>query len=54
MINNSSARTSPSLLGRLRQDAADERAWSEFVQRYGGQILHWRRKGSCRRRMLRT
>ena len=35
MNNNSAARTSPSLLGRLRQETKDEVAWSEFVRRYG-------------------
>ena len=36
-----SARTSPSLLGRLRQGAADQQAWAEFVRRYGAQIYQW-------------
>jgi RNA polymerase sigma factor (sigma-70 family) len=44
MMSNSAARTSPSLLGRLRQDRADELAWSEFVRRYAPQILQWCRK----------
>ena len=44
MANESAARTSPSLLGRLRQDARDEMAWADFVQRYGTQILRWCRK----------
>jgi RNA polymerase sigma-70 factor (ECF subfamily) len=43
MLGNSAARTSPSLLGRL-QDTSNEQAWSEFVRRYGGQILQWCRK----------
>jgi RNA polymerase sigma-70 factor (ECF subfamily) len=44
MSKHSVDRTSPSLLGRLRRDSADEVAWSEFVQRYGPQLLHWCRK----------
>jgi RNA polymerase sigma-70 factor (ECF subfamily) len=45
MLADSGARTSPSLLGRLRQDTTDEQAWAEFVKRYGAQILQWCRKG---------
>jgi RNA polymerase sigma-70 factor (ECF subfamily) len=37
-------RTSASLLGRLRANAADQAAWSEFVRRYGRQIYRWCRK----------
>jgi RNA polymerase sigma factor (sigma-70 family) len=44
MNNNSAARTSPSLLGRLRQETKDDVAWMEFVRRYGAQILQWCRK----------
>ena len=44
MNNNSPARTSPSLLGRLRQETRDDVAWSDFVRRYGAQILQWCRK----------
>ncbi|OAI50315.1 hypothetical protein AYO44_17855 [Planctomycetaceae bacterium SCGC AG-212-F19] len=36
--------TSPTLLGRLQQDAADQEAWRLFVRRYGPRIYHW-----CRR-----
>jgi RNA polymerase sigma-70 factor (ECF subfamily) len=43
-MSHSIARTSPSLLGRLRQDVTDQLAWSEFVQRYGPLILQWCRK----------
>jgi RNA polymerase sigma-70 factor (ECF subfamily) len=32
------------LLGRIRQDPSNQRAWEDFVHRYGTQILHW-----CRR-----
>jgi RNA polymerase sigma factor (sigma-70 family) len=44
MPGNSAARTSPSLLGRLRQDVRDEVAWGEFVRRYATTILLWCRK----------
>jgi RNA polymerase sigma-70 factor (ECF subfamily) len=44
MREKSAASTSPSLLGRLRQESRDEQAWSEFVRRYGVQIRHWCRK----------
>jgi RNA polymerase sigma-70 factor (ECF subfamily) len=37
-------RTSASLLGRLRQDAADQVAWGEFVRRYGPLVYGWSRK----------
>jgi RNA polymerase sigma-70 factor (ECF subfamily) len=33
--------TRTSLLIRLRQEPADQGAWNEFVQRYGGMILAW-------------
>ena len=39
-----SGRTSASLLARLRKDAPDQAAWSEFVRRYGQQIYRWCRK----------
>jgi RNA polymerase sigma factor (sigma-70 family) len=39
-----SARTSPSLLGRLRLDVADPADWAEFVRRYTPLIREW-----CRR-----
>jgi RNA polymerase sigma-70 factor (ECF subfamily) len=37
-------RTNASLLRRVRQDAADQTAWSEFVNRYGRQVYEWCRK----------
>jgi RNA polymerase sigma factor (sigma-70 family) len=40
----SAAQTSSTLLRRLRQDASSDFAWSEFVRRYGAQILQWCRK----------
>jgi RNA polymerase sigma-70 factor (ECF subfamily) len=36
--------TSPTLLGRLRQQPADEAAWNEFVRRYGPKVLAWCRQ----------
>jgi RNA polymerase sigma factor (sigma-70 family) len=36
--------TSPTLLGRLRQDPADPAAWSTFVLRYGPRIHTWCRQ----------
>lgn len=44
MSGSFALRTSPSLLGRLRQDAANQAAWAEFVARYGPQVYRW-----CRR-----
>lgn len=44
MKDHSAARTSPSLLERLRRTTRDDAAWSEFVRRYGSQILQWTRK----------
>jgi RNA polymerase sigma-70 factor (ECF subfamily) len=35
------ARTSTTLLARLRTVPTDQAAWREFVQRYGGQIYSW-------------
>jgi RNA polymerase sigma-70 factor (ECF subfamily) len=36
--------TSATLLGRLRNDPADQAAWAEFVCRYAPQIYAWCRK----------
>jgi RNA polymerase sigma-70 factor (ECF subfamily) len=36
-----SARTSPTLLGRLRLCPTDQAAWSEFVDRYAPVIFRW-------------
>jgi RNA polymerase sigma factor (sigma-70 family) len=41
------SKTSPTLLGRLRQQPDDQAAWDEFVERYGRKILGW-----CRQRKL--
>jgi RNA polymerase sigma factor (sigma-70 family) len=35
------ARTSASLLGRLRRSPADQAAWGEFVDRYGPRVYAW-------------
>src|SRR5262245_36002423 len=47
MSNRPFEPTSTPLLGRLRQDPADQAAWGEFVRRYGPVIYRW-----CRRRQL--
>jgi RNA polymerase sigma-70 factor (ECF subfamily) len=44
MASSSGARTSASLLGRLRRESTDQAAWAEFVRRYGHQIYRWCRK----------
>ena len=44
MGRDSSLKTSPSLLGRLRDSPEDQSAWSEFVGRYQPRLLAW-----CRR-----
>jgi RNA polymerase sigma-70 factor (ECF subfamily) len=44
MDDPSSSQTSPTLLGRLRQNPTDQAAWGEFVRRYGPQISAWCRK----------
>ena len=33
--------TSRTLLGRLAVSPPDEKAWEEFVDRYGPRIIHW-------------
>ncbi len=37
-------RTSPTLLGRLRNSPEDQAAWAEFVDRYGPIVYRWCRK----------
>jgi RNA polymerase sigma-70 factor (ECF subfamily) len=44
MDHDSIPLTSTTLLGRLRQDPADQAAWAEFVRRYGPHVYRW-----CRR-----
>jgi RNA polymerase sigma factor (sigma-70 family) len=44
MGSPSDSQTSPSLLGRLRRDPADQAAWGEFVDRYGRKIYAWCRQ----------
>jgi RNA polymerase sigma factor (sigma-70 family) len=46
-MDGSGARTSPTLLGRLRTAPTDQTAWGEFVDRYGPRIYAW-----CRRWQL--
>jgi RNA polymerase sigma-70 factor (ECF subfamily) len=41
MDSSSGSHTSPTLLGRLRQDPADQASWAEFVERYGRRICGW-------------
>jgi len=41
------SQTSPTLLGRLRQQPADQQAWEWFVARYGPTIFSW-----CRQQKL--
>jgi RNA polymerase sigma-70 factor (ECF subfamily) len=47
MSGDSGGQTSPTLLGRLRQDPTDQGAWGQFVSRYGPKIYGW-----CRGRGL--
>ena len=47
MSEGSSLKTSPSLLGRLRETPEDQSAWGEFVARYQPRLLEW-----CRRWQL--
>jgi RNA polymerase sigma-70 factor (ECF subfamily) len=44
MGDDSQMMTRVSLLVRLRQEPADERAWDEFMRRYGPLILAWCRQ----------
>lgn len=44
MADDPQSRTSPTLLGKLRQDPADQAAWGRFVDYYGPRIHGW-----CRR-----
>jgi RNA polymerase sigma-70 factor (ECF subfamily) len=41
MADASGSQTSPTLLGRLRQQPHDQAAWEEFVERYGRQVFAW-------------
>jgi RNA polymerase sigma-70 factor (ECF subfamily) len=45
MDPSSGSYTSPTLLGRLRQEPADQAAWAQFVERYGRRIYAWCRTG---------
>jgi RNA polymerase sigma-70 factor (ECF subfamily) len=44
MGSDSGSQTSPTLLGRLRQDPRDPAAWALFVEHYGPRIYGWCRK----------
>jgi RNA polymerase sigma-70 factor (ECF subfamily) len=41
MTRAANSGTRVTLLGRLRSDPSDQRAWAEFVGHYGGKVLHW-------------
>jgi RNA polymerase sigma-70 factor (ECF subfamily) len=41
MTHDPAPSTSTTLLGRLRQQPADQAAWAEFVRRYGPQVYRW-------------
>lgn len=43
-MDSTASRTSATLLGRLRQDPSDQKAWSQFLARYGPKVYGW-----CRR-----
>jgi len=45
MDHSSGPHTSPTLLGRLQQEPADQDAWAQFVERYGRRIFAWCRLG---------
>ena len=44
MSGDSSLKTSPSLLARLRDSPEDQSAWGEFVGRYQPRLLAWGRR----------
>ena len=50
MTSGADAKTSTTLLRRLRQDPTDPSAWNEFVERYGRMIYRWCRRITCKRR----
>ena len=41
MTSASGSQTSPTLLGRLRQEPTDQEAWALFVDHYGPRIYGW-------------
>jgi RNA polymerase sigma-70 factor (ECF subfamily) len=41
MARDDKSQTSPTLLGRLRQNPIDQAAWEAFVDRYGPKIQAW-------------
>jgi RNA polymerase sigma factor (sigma-70 family) len=44
MHSSSGRGTSPTLLGRLRLEPADQQAWEEFVDRYSRKVYAWCRQ----------
>jgi len=46
MASDSGPRTSPTLLGKLRTDPANEETWCRFVDYYGPKIYGWCRRWS--------
>jgi RNA polymerase sigma factor (sigma-70 family) len=44
MSNTPESSTSATLIGRLKASPTDERAWQEFVQRYGPKVHAWARQ----------
>jgi RNA polymerase sigma factor (sigma-70 family) len=44
MSGSTDSRTSPTLLGRLREEPTDQAAWHEFVDRYGRKVYAWCRQ----------
>jgi RNA polymerase sigma-70 factor (ECF subfamily) len=44
MVDSAGSRTSPTLLGRLRDSPTDQAAWGEFVDRYGRKVYGWCRQ----------
>src|SRR5262249_23519982 len=45
MDRPSDSHTSPTLLGRLRQEPTDQAAWAQLVERYGRRIYAWCHQG---------
>jgi RNA polymerase sigma-70 factor (ECF subfamily) len=41
MGDRADSRTSPTLLGRLRETPTDQAAWGQFVERYGRKVYGW-------------
>jgi DNA-directed RNA polymerase specialized sigma24 family protein len=41
MADSADSRTSPTLLGRLRETPTDPAAWAQFVDHYGRKVYGW-------------